>query len=208
MSEENLEKEAQTSTDEGGEEIQGLSLDEKNTEETKDEVNDETKDDVQEAPEEYDFSAVELPEGVELDKDLTSEFSQLAKEHNLSNDNASKFMAIGVKLSTQIKERFEQAVKEAHENQLNAYKTMLNTDSEIGGAKLKQSLLDANVAYNEFVSPEAAKLLSDTGLNNHPAIVKVFMNIGKQLKDDAIRQTGDSRKERTALDWYPEMETK
>ena len=55
MSEENLEKEAQTSTDEGGEEIQGLSLDEKNTEETKDEANDETKDDVQEEPEEYDF---------------------------------------------------------------------------------------------------------------------------------------------------------
>lgn len=208
MPEENLEKDPQTSIDEGGEDIQGLSLDNTNSKENADEeTKEETKDEVQ-APEEYDFSAVELPEGVELDKDLTSEFSQLAKEHNLSNENASKFMAIGVKLSTQIKERFEQAVKEAHENQLKAYKTMLNTDSEIGGAKLKQSLLDANVAYNEFVTPEAAKLLSDTGLNNHPAIVKVFMNIGKQLKDDAIRQTGDSRKERTALDWYPEMETK
>ena len=49
------------------------------------------------------------------------------------------------------------------------------------------------------------KLLSDSGLNKHPAIVKIFMNIGKQIKDDSVTLGGENKKERTAEDWYPEM---
>ena len=35
-------------------------------------------------PENYDFKDVKLPDGMELDKDLTSEFSGIAKEMGLS----------------------------------------------------------------------------------------------------------------------------
>lgn len=193
---------------EGGE---GLELDNKDSESGKEdklEKNEETleKDkEVEDAPEEYDFSSLEMPEGMELDKDLTSEFSKVAKEMNLSQANAEKMMALGVKLATKSGNAFNDFIKEKHEEQIKAYSTLLNTDKEIGGAKLKQSLADANVAYNQFVSAEASELLANTGLNKHPAIVKVFMKIGQELKEDTIRKTGDSRKERTASDWYPNM---
>ena len=86
---------------------------------------------------------------------------------------------------------------------------MLNTDPEIGGANLKQTLLEANVAYDTFVSDEAAALLQQVGLNNHPAIVKVFRDIGKQLKNDSIKGGGQNNAHtRTAADWYPEMNNK
>ena len=153
------------------------------------------------APDNYDFKNVEMPEGMNLDEELTTEFSATAKEMNLSQAKADKFMQMGVKLAEKIQNRMLDAYKE----QINTYSTMLNTDPEIGGAKLQQSLADANIAYKQFVPDDAAKLLSDTGLNKHPAIVKVFMNIGKQMKNDTIRQTGNVTKERTAADWYPDM---
>lgn len=156
-------------------------------------------------PENYDFSAVQLPEGMEFDKDLTEEFAGIAKDMGLSQDKADKLMGMGVKLSSKLQENFEAAIKESQQNQIKAYKTMLNTDPEIGGANLQKVLTEANVAYDTFVSDEAASLLEQTGLNNHPAIVKVFREIGKQLKNDTIRGGKQNTHTRTAADWYPEM---
>lgn len=158
-----------------------------------------------EVPENYDFKNVQLPDGMELDKELTKEFSDAAKEMGLSQAKADKFMGMGVKLTSKIQEKFETALKEAQENQIKSYKTMLNTDKEIGGANLKTTLAEANEAYEAFVSDEAAQVLAQTGLNNHPAIVKMFRDIGRQIKDDSIKGGGNQKHERTAEDWYPNM---
>lgn len=204
--EENLENQDQQNN-EGGENSEGLTLasedEKKNTEGNEDNKKTEINDEV--APETYDYSNVELPEGLQLDKELTDEFSNVAKEFNLSQSKADKFMTVGVKLAQKLQDKFEVAFKEAKENQIKSYSTLLNTDEEIGGANLKQSLNDANIAYEAFVSQEAAEILAETGLNKHPAIVKVFMKIGKELKNDSILKTGNSQKERTADDWYPNM---
>ena len=158
-----------------------------------------------EVPENYDFKNVQLPDGMELDKELTKEFSDAAKEMGLSQAKADKFMGMGVKLTSKIQEKFETALKEAQQNQIKSYKTMLNTDKEIGGANLKTTLQEANEAYQTFVSDEAAQVLAQTGLNNHPAIVKMFRDIGRQIKDDSIKGGQNQKHERTAEDWYPNM---
>lgn len=156
-------------------------------------------------PESYDFKDVSLPDGMELDSELTDEFSKVAKEMGLSQSNANKFMDLGVKLSGKLQDKFQNAMKEYRENQISSYQTMLNTDPEIGGAKLKETLIEANEAYEVFVSDEAAQLLADSGLNKHPAIVKVFRDIGKQLKNDSISNAGKKPTQRTAEDWFPDM---
>lgn len=187
---------------EGGE-TEGLSISSEKSEEEENNTDEQKVDEKAEeevAPETYDFTNVIKDTDIELDKELTDEFSVAAKELNLSQAKADKFMGMAVKLT----EKFKNAVAEAKENQIKTYATMLNNDKEIGGAKLKQSLLDANVAYKEFVSEEAAALLAESGLNKHPAIVKVFMEIGKQLKDDTVHASASTTKERTADDWYPE----
>ena len=166
----------------------------------------EIKEDVEDsAPEAYDFKDVELPEGMELDAELTEEFSSIAKEMNLSQAKADKFMGMGVKLSQKIQQNFENAIKEAQVNRIKEIKTMLNTDPEIGGANLKSTLLEANESYKTFVSDEAANVLAETGLNNHPAIVKMFRDIGRQIKGDTVKGSGSPQHQRTAEDWYPSM---
>lgn len=157
------------------------------------------------APETYDFKDVKLPDGMELDAELTGEFSSIAKEMKLSQAKADKFMGMGVKLSQKLQQNFENAIKEAQGNRIKEIKTMLNTDPEIGGANLKSTLLEANEAYKAFVSEEAANVLAETGLNNHPAIVKMFRDIGRQVKGDTIKGLGSPKHQRTAEDWYPSM---
>lgn len=156
-------------------------------------------------PETYDFKEVKLPDGMELDAELTGEFSSIAKEMKLSQAKADKFMGMGVKLSQKLQQNFENAIKEAQENRIKEIKTMLNTDPEIGGANLKSTLLEANEAYKAFVSEDAANVLAETGLNNHPAIVKMFRDIGRQVKNDTIKGLGSPKHQRTAEDWYPSM---
>ena len=194
---------------EGGEQGLELQKDNSDSEEDRSEKDKEDlekdKEELTDVPETYDFTSVELPKGMNLDEDLTSEFQTIAKEMKLSQANAEKFMALGVKLASKSNDSFTKALKDMQEEQKKAYSTMLNTDEEIGGAKLKQTLQEANLAYSKFVSAEAAELLSQTGLNKHPEIVKVFVRIGKQLKEDTIRNTGNNAKERTASDWYPNM---
>ena len=188
------EKTDDKTDDKTDEEVEGLQKKNPDEEKTDEEV-----------PENYDFKNVELPEGMELDQELTKEFSDAAKEMGLSQAKADKFMGMGVKLSTKIQEKFESALKEAQQNQIKSYKTMLNTDKEIGGANLKTTLQEANEAYQTFVSDEAADILAKTGLNNHPTIVKMFRDIGRQIKDDSIKGGANQKHERTAEDWYPDM---
>ena len=161
--------------------------------------------DEEQIPDSYDYSSIKLPEGMELDKELSDEFSNIAKEVGLSQSKADKFMNLGVKLSGKIQTTFTEQVKQLQQDRIKSFETMLNTDPEIGGANLKQTLLEANEAYDAFVSKEAADLLAEAGLNKHPAIVKVFRDIGKQIKQDSIYNGNNAKHERTAADWYPSM---
>ena len=162
----------------------------------------------EQVPESYDYSKVQLPQGMELDKELSDEFSNIAKEVGLSQSKADKFMNLGVKLSDKIQTTFTEQIKQLQADRIKSFETMLNTDPEIGGANLKQTLIDANEAYDAFVSKEAADLLAEAGLNKHPAIVKVFRDIGKQIKSDSIYNGNNAKHERTAEDWYPNMAKK
>ena len=173
------------------------SVEEQNTEEKQDE----TLSDLFGKPEEYDFNKVELPEGVVLDDEMTSELKKLSVEMNLSQKGADKLMTLGIAQVSKIQKFIENQQKEQIEN----FKLSLNADKEIGGANLKQSLSEANIAYKEFADDEVKNIFEKTGLNFHPSVVKMFKNIGEQMKDDTIHGTGGDKKQRTANDWFPSM---
>lgn len=161
-------------------------------------------------PENYDYSNIQLPENVVLDEDMTGQFNEIAKKLNLSQKAADEFMALGVQQVNKINEILPQKIEEYVNNQLEQqkadYKLLLNSDKELGGANLKQTLIDANEAYTAFANDEVMDALSKYGLNNYPPIVKMFRDIGRQLKDDTIHQSGGNKKQRTAADWFPSMQ--
>jgi hypothetical protein len=150
----------------------------KDTKDTKD-----TKETPEGAPEKYeDFK---VPEGFTAP---IEEFTAFAKEMNMSQEGAQKVVdfftnTYAPKLETM---RQEQIGKWREESE----KQFKKEDLEI-----------ANRGMAAFSSPELKELLGQTGLGNHPQIVKLFNLIGTKLSESNLidgKPTGKSSSDRPA----------
>ena len=132
------------------------------------------------APEDYeDFKA---PEGIALDTEVTTEFKGLAKELNLSQDAAQKVADLGAKMAQKWATQQTEAISKAHAEWIDGTKT----DKEIGGDKLPENLAMAKKALEAFGTPELRKLLNDSGLGNHPEVIRMFYRTGKAISEDRV----------------------
>lgn len=122
------------------------------------------------APEQY--AAFNVPE--ELAGDTAPDFgafNTLAKELDLSQGDAQKlvdFQAQGVQRARQ------------------AWADAAKADAEFGGDKLEESVAVARKAIDTFGTPELKALLNQTGIGNHPEVIRAFLRAGKALGDDTI----------------------
>ncbi len=136
------------------------------------------------APEQYeDFTAAE---GVELDAELTEEFKTLAKDLNLPQDKAQQVVDLGNKLALKLAERQQALVVEARTSWANEAKA----DQEFGGEKLAENLSVAKKAMDAFGTPELKALLNESGLGNHPEVIRVFYRAGKAISEDRVLTGG------------------
>ncbi len=137
---------------------------------------DESDDDKpQGAPEKYEFKA---PEGVTLDAEAVAEFEPIAKEMNLSNDQAQKLVELQTK--------FVQKQHEAWDSTVAKWETDIRADKEIGGQALTENIKNAQRALTQFGTPELKSALDATRMGSHPELVRVFARIGKAMADDSF----------------------
>ena len=137
-------------------------------------------------PEFYDYSQVQLPENYYYDKNLLDEFNELAGKYNLSQKSANELMSMAVKLTQLMSSKYSEALTEQNRQKISGYRQMLTSDREIGGVNLDKTMRTANIAYTQFADDEVQSLLSETGLNCHPKIVKMFYNIGQKMQNDSF----------------------
>jgi hypothetical protein len=133
-------------------------------------------------PEKYDN--FKLPEGIKMDEKALEQFSPLAKELNLSQENAQKIIDV---MSAKVK-RDAEVNKEAFQKLQQGWAKQVKNDPDIGGDNFKQNANIANRALNQFGGEEVAGILKDSGLQNHPGLVKMFVKIGKAIGDDSFSQ--------------------
>lgn len=138
------------------------------------------------APEVYEDFAV--AEGVELNTEILDEFKATAKELNLSQDGAQKLVDSAVKLQ----DAFVKAQADAIIEVRGQWKTASETDPEIGGDKLAENLATAKRALNAFGSEDFGKMLDETGLGNHPEVIRFLAKAGATVSEDKI-VTGKTR---------------
>lgn len=131
------------------------------------------------APEKYEFSA---GEGVELDSAALADFEPVARELNLTNEQAQKL----VDAYPKILEGVQQRQAEAWQKQTEDWAANVKADKEIGGDKLISNLSAAQRALEQFGDPELKEYLDSTGLGNHPALVKAFIKVGKAMSEDKV----------------------
>jgi hypothetical protein len=120
----------------------------------------------------------EMPEGIELDKSATEEFTAIAKELKLPQDAAKKLVDLEVKRI--------QAQQQQHQSLVSEWAEQVKADKDLGGDKLDENLAVARKAIDAFGTPELKELLNTTGLGNHPEVVKAFFKAGKAISEDGF----------------------
>lgn len=137
------------------------------------------------APEEYkDFA---LPEGNEVDAELMGEFKSIAKELNLTQEQAQRLAEIGGKIALKASGPGEEAIVAEAKN---VWGKQTIADKEIGGDKLAENLSVAKKTLDTFGSPELKDLLNKSGMGNHPEVIRLFYKIGKQIGEDNVLVSG------------------
>lgn len=140
------------------------------------------------APEKYE--AFKLPEGVALDAEVETEVSTLAREANLPQEKAQKFVDLGGKLVTKAladqKAQSESAFKDAFGSLPSEWGAALQADKEIGGEAFEANKALASKALGAFGTPEFSRLLAVSGLGNHPEIVRFAIRVGKAISEDKL----------------------
>jgi hypothetical protein len=125
-------------------------------------------------PEKYEFKA---PEGREFDPGVLEQFSEVAKELKLTQEGAQKVID---KLGTALAEKQTATLENAKAEWVKS----ATADKEFGGDKLNENLATAKKALETFGTPELRALLNESGLGNHPEIIRAFYRAGKQISED------------------------
>jgi hypothetical protein len=139
------------------------------------------------APEKYESFTV--PEGITLEPKAVEGFTALAKELNLPQAAAQKLVDFQTT-----------GIKAAREQNLTDFKDMQkqwadDTRKALGANADKELGFAAN-ARDQFApkNSELSKVLNDSGLANHPEVVKMFIAIGKAISEDKFTEGKDTGK--------------
>ena len=153
------------------------------------------------APEAYDdFKA---PDGIELDTEVLDDFKATAKELNLPQEAAQRVVDLGIALIQKASDANATLIAEAQQGWITASKT----DPEFGGDKLNESLALSRKGLEAVGTPELTKLLDESGLGNHPEVIRAFVKVGKAYSEDGFvsGNGGEARSDSAAKRMYPSM---
>lgn len=126
--------------------------------------------------EEVVYDDFNLPEGVEIDSETMTSAAELFKEAGLSKEQAQKFVDMQVALN----ERSNASNEAVRDGWLESAKS----DKEYGGDKFDESVGIAVQAVKKFGNPELEKMLNETGVGNHPEMIRLLKRVGDLTRED------------------------
>lgn len=151
-----------------------------------------------------DYTDFTVPEGVTFNTEALSEFKELARAKGLSQEDAQAFADLGVKIAKLQQDGYARQIEQAQTQ----WAETSRTDKEIGGDKFDENRALAKRALDTFGSEELTTMLAESGLGNHPEVLRAFVRVGRAISEDrlvpgATRPTGDRLKA-----MYPTMHQK
>lgn len=136
---------------------------------------------------EGDYAAFDLGEGVSLNPEVMTNFTTLAKKHNLSQEAAAEFAALGANIGRGFGPMQEKILADADAK----WQKDSRADAEFGGTKYDENLSTAKKALDTFGTPELVKFLDESKLGNHPEVIRYFYKVGSRIGEDKMF-TGDA----------------
>lgn len=147
------------------------------------------------APESYDLKT---PDGIDVD---TEAFAEFAKDADLTQDQAQKLLE---KMATASLARQNAAMEQTRQQ----WASDAKSDKEFGGEKLPENLGVARKAMDQFGSPELKLLLEQSGLGDHPEIIRFFFRAGKAISEDRVVTSSSRGQAFDARSLYPNSNLK
>lgn len=130
-------------------------------------------------PEKYTLKA---PENSPLSQAHLDEISAFAKEKRLSNEAAQML----VERESKAVASFKQAQQTEFETKKTEWFEASKSDKEFGGDKFKENAELAHRVIERYASPSLKEHLKETGLGNHPELVRFVVNLGKEMSEDKL----------------------
>ena len=138
-----------------------------------------------------------LPEGTVIDTATLSAVEPVARELGLSNAGMSKLAAVYAdKVVPALTEQVTNQIlaQSAATTQGWATETIeaVRTDAAYGGKPLAEVQAIAAKALDRFGGPEFREYLKDTGLGNHPAMMRAMFLAGSAIAEDTTFERGSN----------------
>lgn len=134
-------------------------------------------------PEGYEIVKPDLPEGIPYSEERMSKFSEIAHKAGLSK---SGFQAIVNAYNEDVKDQFNAVAKDAKDFQDKSTAEM----KKDWGPDFKNNLAQADAAIGRIFGEEFKKVLVDTGLNNHPVVIKGMFKASQAIGEHSLALGG------------------
>jgi len=128
------------------------------------------------------YAEFSLPEGLRIDEAAFGEFSPLAKEFGLTQEQAQKLVDVAAGLV----DRTTKTAEGVHAETIKKWADDSRNDAEVGGKDFDANLGIALAAIDKFGDDELKQILDASGFGNHPAVVRLFYRVGKAASNDTF----------------------
>ena len=129
------------------------------------------------APDKYEFNAKVADAPGELDPEVLTAFGEVAKELDLPQEAAQKVIDKVAPVMQAQQAKMVEQVKIDWANDAKA-------DQEFGGENLNANLEVAKSSLKAFGTDALKSLLQESGLGNHPEVIRFMYRAGKAISED------------------------
>lgn len=138
----------------------------------------------EQVPEQYADFAFE--DGKALDAELADDIKATAKELGLTQSQAQKLADLALKRTESAQSQQAEMLAQARDE----WAGQAKADKEFGGDAIEANLATARKALDTFGTPELKALLNESGLGNHPEVIRFFYRSGKAISEDRVIRGG------------------
>lgn len=132
------------------------------------------------APEKYE--EFKIADGLELDAKAMDAFKEFAKGRNWSQKDAQEIIDFQNKIELERAKQSAEAWKTIQEG----WRKSAKEDKEFGGDAYDENLALANKAAAAIGDDEFFQMLVETGVGDHPAMIRAFVRLGKKMSNDKL----------------------
>ena len=147
---------------------------------------------------------IEFEPETKVDKALLGQFQNWAHENKIPLDKAVSLAKDYEKSVNDKLKSVPELQAQAMEKQKNDWLAELKADKEFGGANWDKNMSHINAAMKQYGTPELRELLDSSGMGNHPLVVKLMAQVGKDLAEPDFVRGDKAGKEKSAAEvLYP-----